>query len=175
MIDVREALLEKAVDGPLGVRGELLGDVDTGIDGDSRLIRRLLGERLERPSQAQCLQRHRAQLVDQAGKVVDLLLETNDGAPRRFAYRIGLAPRRGGPQRRGQLEPDRGQLLERLVMQLVRPVMALPLGSLHPFTQAAPLDGLGGGHRDRRPARQDDHRLLVGLGELLAARLFSDV
>src|SRR6476646_2232218 len=89
-------------------------------------------------------QRRRTQLVDQPAELVDLGLELLYGLRR---GRLDLLDTVGALalQRRRQRDANRGQALEGVVVQLLRPVLALALADLDALLQPVGLDALGGG------------------------------
>ena len=117
-------------------------------------------EALDRRGDAVLVERRRPQLDDQRAQVGDLLHDVLDrGLDRRAQLLLAAAQRRREP------DAQRGQALQRLVVQLARPAPALLLGGLDALAQPLRLDRLAGRHRGGRAGRERAEQALVLVAE----------
>ena len=87
----------------------------------------------------------------------NLLLELDD----RVAHRLDRRLRFGGLELRGEPQPQRRQVLQRLVVKLAGPVSPFLLGCRQPLPAALALDRHRGCDRRRRARRERLQQALV--------------
>ena len=170
--DVRQRLLhdpvdralELGVEAALGVRvAPVTGraEIDRGrhVEPVDRLCSP--GQRLQRRLEPEVVERRRPELGDQVAQTVDLVPEALQHSVHGPAQRLPVVD----VTRVGELQAQRADPLDALVVDLTRPAGALALARLHAVAQAFDLDRALGGQTLRDARGERGQRLPVGLSE----------
>jgi hypothetical protein len=116
-----------------------------------------LGEIFDRRLRAEVLERSRAKVGDGCPERANLVLELGDGV----AHRLDRCRRFGGLELRGEPQPERRQVLQRLVVKLARPVGTFLLGHRDALPASLALDRHRGRDRRGRAGRERLQQALV--------------
>ncbi len=117
-------------------------EVDVHLDGDGTGHRGAFAERLQRRSEAEFVQRARAQVGDQAAHLGDRPVHLFDPLAQQAVDLLGIAAPSGGEQ-----DAQAGEALQGLVVQLAGPAPALALGRGDAVPGPLLGDRLRRGHR----------------------------
>ena len=169
--DVRQRLLDKAVDGRLDLGREAvlarfrIGEQELADDRQRAVVAAAFEQRLERRAQPEFVERRRAQIADDGVQVLDLLLDLIDRLIDRGVGLRGV----GAPPGGGEQQAHSAEALQRLVVKLARPAAPLGVRGGHRAAQPIGLHAACQGERVGGARRECGEHQFVVVGERLGA------